>query len=260
MLIALSDIQNLLNTKEYNNYLSNSKISNEYYAEDLNNLYSLVAKNGFAIFNSHAKCNLLSIIHYMRKNFGANIKDSGVDKKYLAKIYPNPLKKYYINSGLAQPLHTDEGYRNTFPHYVSLYCVIPDTHGGVSVLVDGRNLIAYLNSQYKELLPLAFKTDFMHLETAVGKICKPLLFYLPDKSIGISYSPILKQIHSDAEGLCLISAVNDYIHSPSNQIRIKLKAKELLVVNNCRMLHGRTEFNPSNKRLLLRLWNGEISL
>lgn len=260
MLIALPDIQAKLNRREYNDYVQEAEDLDLYFTDKIEQLSSLVDKNGFAIFRANKTLSLLSIVQYMRKTFGPSLKDSGIAKKYLARVAPNSSKKFYINSSLAQPLHTDEGYRKNFPHYTSLYCIEPDLNGGVSVLVDGRELIEHLRLRYKELIALAFDNNFMHLETAVGELSKALLFHMPDGSVGISYSPILKQIHSSADGLRLISAVNEYIHDTRNQLRIKLRKNELLVMNNCRMLHGRTEFDANNQRLLVRLWNGEMKL
>jgi alpha-ketoglutarate-dependent taurine dioxygenase len=53
----------------------------------------------------------------------------------------------------------------------------------------------------------------------------------------------------------MIGTINQFIHDPINQHRVKLKENELLIIDNCQVLHGRTAFSENEDRLLLRLWN-----
>ena len=48
------------------------------------------------------------------------------------------------------------------------------------------------------------------------------------------------------------------IHQKNNQIRCKLQPGQLLLIDNFRVLHGRTGFDLSDQRLLYRFCFDEI--
>jgi alpha-ketoglutarate-dependent taurine dioxygenase len=226
---------------------------------DYNTIKSTVIEHGFAIVNFKGK-SLLSIIKLLQKLFGRAVKDVGIKKKYIAKVAPSVNGKYYVNSIFAQPLHTDEGYRNEFPRFVSLYCVTPSQTGGVSTIVRTKEVLDQLHSLFDIDVNNFFQSSFLQIESAYETINKQILFELNENVIGMSYSPILRSITTSELGYKMIACINQFIHDPSNQYRIKLNANDLLIMDNCQVFHGRTAFGESDSRLMLRLWNEPLTI
>ena len=262
MLHNLKDIHDYIKSESYCNhsgkvisapYLQNSDI------EDSHTIKMAVAEHGFAIVNLKGK-SLLSIIKLLQKLFGRSVKDVGIKKKYIAKVAPSIHGKYYVNSIFAQPLHTDEGYRNEFPRFVSLYCVTPSKTGGVSTIVSVKSVLAELQKLFGIDVNSFFQSTFLQIESAYETINKQILFELNENVIGMSYSPILRNITTSELGHKMITCINQFIHDPSNQYRIKLNEYDLLIMDNCQVFHGRTAFGANDSRLMLRLWNEPLTI
>lgn len=262
MLNNLKEIQSYINSEFYCNHLG--KIATIPYhqhidIENYSSIKSYIAEHGFMVINCKGK-QLLSIIRLLQNVFGKQLKDVGIKKKFVAKVAPSKNGKYYINSILSQPLHTDEGYRCEFPRFVSLYCIRPSLTGGVSTLVKTNEVLASLYNLFGNDVNSFFQANFLQLDTAYEKINKQILFHLNETSVGMSYSPILKNVTTTEVGHKMISAINQFIHNPLNQYRIKLKEYDLLIMDNCQLLHGRTAFAENENRLMLRLWNKSLTV
>ena len=228
-------------------------------AENYNVIKSTVAEHGFVILNCKGK-QLLAIIRMLQNLFGKPLKDVGVRKNFVAKVAPSKNGKYYVNSIFSQPLHTDEGYRCAFPRFVSLYCVRPSLTGGVSTIVKTTDVLDKLYKIFDNDVNSFFQSNFLDLDTAYEKINKQIFFYLNKTRIGMSYSPFLKNITTSEVGHKMIGVINQFIHDPLNQYRIKLKENDLLIMDNCQVLHGRTAFSENDERLMLRLWNELLTI
>ena len=164
------------------------------------------------------------------------------------------------NSRFAQPLHIDEGYRNEFPRFVSLYCVKPSQTGGVSTIVNVKEVLAELYRLFGNDVNNFFQSSFLKIDSAYETINKQIIFELNEKVIGMSYSPILRNVTTTELGYKMISCINQFIHNPFNQYRIKLKENDLLIMDNCQVFHGRTAFVQNEHRLMLRLWNKPLKI
>ena len=164
-------------------------------------------------------------------------------------------------------LHTDTQY---FPHpekYVMLACIKPAETGGVTTLVDGREVIASMQKTEKgrNVLEVLRKRKFpIRIPTSYTKLRKddvPEAIFSPL----ISNTPLIRfRIDTIVRGIALcpklvteeMTFAVRYFHNalenhPSKK-SYKLKSGEILIVNNHFMLHGRTKFNDS-RRLLKRI-------
>ena len=261
MLFNLKDIQAQISTENYCNHPGKSDTLSFFYEDtflisDL--LKEIIQKNGFVIINMKEKT-VLSILRGLTKTFGKQIRDVGIKRKYIARVESVISGKFYINTAFSQPLHSDEGYRTVFPRFVSLYCVKPSLNGGTSTIIKVTELVTELRKVFKEQVDNLFCPDFIQIETSSGKMNKQLLFHLGNGVIGMSYSPILRKLETNELGYDMILWINKFIHDPENQYRFSLKENDLLMMDNCQVLHGRTAFNEQDDRLLLRFWNELIS-
>ncbi|ASQ47052.1 TauD/TfdA family dioxygenase [Legionella clemsonensis] len=262
MLCDLKEIQKYINTKEY---CLHPGMNSEYYfhpEEDFLNtelLRQFVDNNGFAIVQLNNK-SLRSLLKTLAFYLGPPMKDSGVYKKYIAKVQAAKNGKFYVNSNMSQPLHTDEGYTNIFPRYASLYCLQQSNQGGISTIVPVETLLNALYNKFGNQVAKLFQADALSITTKAGTSNKQILFTLDNGSIGMSYSPFVLNWRATAPISDMIIFINEFIHDPSNQHRIALQKDQLLVMDNCRIFHGRTEFNSQDNRLLLRFWNKRIAV
>ncbi|KTC93174.1 MULTISPECIES: TauD/TfdA family dioxygenase [Legionella] len=261
MLCNLKEIQTHISSESYCSHPG--KPSELQYLNDIDiqdyNLITTIYKNGFAVLNVKDKP-LLSILRNLSKVLGRQVKDGGINKKYVAKIEAAKNGKFYINTVISQPLHMDEGYRKVFPRFVSLYCIRPSQVGGLSTIVKVSELLNELSRVFKEDMDKLFQPNFIEIDTACGKVSKQILFYTNTNAIGMSYSPMFRDIKTSSIGYEIISFINHFIHDPNNQYRLLLKENDLLLMDNCQVFHGRTAFNENDNRLLLRLWNDVCSL
>ncbi len=162
--------------------------------------------------------------------------------------------KYYINSHLAQPMHTDEGYTRLSPRYVALYCQRQSIKGGDSILVPFQKLYKKLIDQFQDDVALLFDQECISITHYHGEVKKPILCDLENGSIGISYSPVLKKLCCNKKVYEMFDFITSYVHTPSNQIRFLLQEGDILLFDNFKILHGRTRFAQSDPRLLYRYW------
>ena len=172
-----------------------------------------------------------------------------------ARIAVKPNSCYFADSNKAQPLHTDEGYTTIAPHYVSLFCEENDALGGLSTLVPVDQILAYF-SEFSNILELGYAKSALLLNKADISITKPLFFrYGNDCSYtGITYSTMVKKITLLKKLASLFLQLTKFIHEPSNQIRVRLMPNDLLIIDNFRMLHGRTSFALDSMRTMFRYW------
>lgn len=179
---------------------------------------------------------------------------SGSIKMPFEKIQSKNHATFYINSSLTQPMHTDEGYTNTFPRYVGLYCEKPAESGGENIVVNGASLYSECLNQYGEKINLLFEKDALTVEHAFGIDQKPLFLLLNNQEIGISYSPILKKMWCSEDVFDMFDYITHYVHHPDNQFRFKLESGQILLFDNAMVCHGRTAFPKNDKRLMYRYW------
>ena len=185
---------------------------------------------------------------------GKPICDKNPGKYSFAKVQAEEHGKHYINSHLAQPMHTDEGYTNQYPRYIALYCIKAASTGGDSILVPIKPLYTTLLRQFNAQLEALFDKNAITIQNAYGVENKAILIKLHDDKIGISYSPILQKMRCTEEVFQMFDFITQYIHDQQHQCRFKLKPGQILLLDNCQMLHGRTAFAKETNRLLYRYW------
>jgi gamma-butyrobetaine dioxygenase len=127
-------------------------------------------------------------------------------------------------TSIALDPHTDNPYRAPVPGIQLLHCLANETSGGQSTLVDGFAVAQALRTkdpQAFEILagtPVRFKyVDFVPL-----------------------FEPQQLQAYFRARRL-----FDHALRAPDFEIRFLLAAGDLVMFDNCRLLHGRTGFDPA---------------
>jgi gamma-butyrobetaine dioxygenase len=155
---------------------------------------------------------------------------------------------------VALSAHTDQPYRAPTPGIQFLHTIVNGAPGGASTVVDGLAAVDSLRDADPEAhallcsLPVEFRYD---IGTDVKVFRAPLVERHPDGSLGrirfsprLDYAPLVDPDTLDVfyrGRRWLAEALND----PARQIEYRMEAGEVLVVDNHRVLHGRTSFDPT---------------
>ncbi|MBT5277751.1 MAG: gamma-butyrobetaine hydroxylase [Ilumatobacter sp.] len=165
---------------------------------------------------------------------------------------PVPIDLAY--TPVALTAHTDQPYRRPVPGIQLLHTIANDAPGGSSTVVDGLAAVQALSVADPEAfevlstLPIEFRYD---IGTDVKIARAPLIELHPDGSLReLRYSPRLDFAPAADPAVLDIYYrgrrwLAAQLNSPSRQINIRMEAGDALVVDNHRVLHGRTSFDPT---------------
>lgn len=157
--------------------------------------------------------------------------------------------------------HTDNPYRDPVPGLQLLHCLVDSANGGETRLVDGFAIAEALRAADPEAFAVLTRTpvrfgwgDGAHsLETT-----KPVIELALDGSVaGIRYNNrAFRSIDAPTDGRAAwrraMGKLEAMINAPEHGVTFKLVPGELVIMDNCRILHGRLGFadGPSGARHL----------
>ena len=190
-----------------------------------------------------------SIGSVRRTNFGEyfNVK---------SKIDPNDLA--YTSMQLSP--HTDNPYRNPVPCIQLLHCIINEVSGGFSTIVDGFTVCEDLKKNYPDYFKVLneIKVKFKFIDKDVVLEDWSELIKLNDDgtfkqvrfSPRLDFVPILDKDQLDFYYKAR-KKLSEMYNSKKYRIEFKLEPKDLIMMDNYRLLHGRTayEINEGNRFL-----------
>ena len=191
-----------------------------------------------------------SIGSVRRTNFG---------EYFDVKSKPNPNDLAYTSLALAP--HTDNPYRNPVPCIQLLHCIVSEVSGGLSTLVDGYTVTEDLKNQnpdfYKILSEVKVKFKFIDKDVILEDWSE-LIKLNDDKSLKqIRFSPRLDFVPIlEKEKLDLYyrarKKLSEMYNSDKYRIEFKLEEKDLMMMDNYRLLHGRTAYKTSEGNRFLQ--------
>jgi gamma-butyrobetaine dioxygenase len=149
--------------------------------------------------------------------------------------------------------HTDNPYREPVPGIQLLHCLVNDTSGGLSTLVDAISVTDQLRMEdpvgFQLLVDVPVRFHFRDADTAF-EAYRPLVAVDHDGHVtGLHYSPKLDHLPfmSPERTVAYHRArrrLGQLLADPAFEIRFPLEAGEVVVFSNDRVLHGRTGFDP----------------
>ena len=191
-----------------------------------------------------------SIGSVRRTNFG---------EYFDVKSKPNPNDLAYTSLALAP--HTDNPYRNPVPCIQLLHCIVSEVSGGLSTLVDGYTVTEDLKTEnpefYKILSEVKVKFKFIDKDVVLEDWSE-LIKLNDDKSLKqIRFSPRLDFVPIlEKEKLDLYyrarKKLSEMYNSDRYRIEFKLEEKDLMMMDNYRLLHGRTAYKTSEGNRFLQ--------
>ena len=191
-----------------------------------------------------------SIGSVRRTNFGEH---------FNVKSKPNPNDLAYTSLQLAP--HTDNPYRNPVPCIQLLHCIENEVSGGYSTLVDGFTVTENLKKEnpdfYKILTEVKVRFKFTDKEVVLEDWSE--LIHLDDNrdfkqvrfSPRLDYVPVLEKEKLDLYYKAR-KKLSELYNSKKYRIEFKLEPKDLLMMDNYRLLHGRTSYDASEGNRFLQ--------
>tara|TARA_B100000989_G_C19517368_1_gene462357 strand:+ start:53 stop:1156 length:1104 start_codon:yes stop_codon:yes gene_type:complete len=215
-------------------------------------MYELLIKfyeYGFVIFrNVPTENNFIvkfanSIGSVRRTNFG---------EWFDVKSVPNPNDLAYTSLPLAP--HTDNPYRNPVPCIQLLHCITNEVSGGFSTLVDGYTVTEDLKKENKDyydiLTKIKVKFKFIDKDVVLEgwseliKLDENKEFKQVKFSPRLDFVPILNKKELDLYYKAR-NKISSMYNSEKYKIEFKLTQGDLLMMDNYRLLHGRTKFDAN---------------
>ncbi|MFE9660187.1 TauD/TfdA family dioxygenase [Streptomyces sp. NPDC005955] len=175
----------------------------------------------------------------------------------------------YSDTRFGGHLHTDGMHRpGHIPDYFTLLCQRAALAGGESVFVRVEDIVKRLRPSPGVLAVLSQEFHFDSRDTSgVGPrtVLRPVL---EDTSTGTRINYLRQYIDSahsaqdvpdlSSEQTAALDAVDEVLADTSLHRFARLADGQLMIINNRRLVHGRTEFtdsdDPEKRRLLLRTW------
>tara|TARA_E500000178_G_C16969117_1_gene730032 strand:+ start:245 stop:1345 length:1101 start_codon:yes stop_codon:yes gene_type:complete len=238
---------------DFNNYEFNKNIFEERKMyEALINFY----KFGFVIFKKvPTKNNFIvefanSIGSIRRTNFG---------EFFNVKSKPNPNDLAYTSLALAP--HTDNPYRNPVPCIQILHCIENEVNGGYSTLVDGYTVTEELKKNhpnyYKILTEVKVRYQFIDQDIFLEDWAEMIKLDENQNFQQVRFSPRLDFVPlMDKDKLNLYysarNKISELYNSYKYRIEFKLMPGDLLMMDNHRLLHGRTSYDANEGNRFLQ--------
>jgi gamma-butyrobetaine dioxygenase len=149
--------------------------------------------------------------------------------------------------------HTDNPYRSPVPGVQLLHCLVNETSGGLSTLVDGFAAAEALHAQDPDAFGILARTPvrFRFRDTDTELVRSATLIELDGAwhveavnfSPRLDYVPLLRP-QELAAYFRARKAFDQLLRSPQFEIRFLLESGDLMMMDNRRLLHGRTAFDP----------------
>ena len=206
-------------------------------------------KYGFVIFknvpiqNDYIVNFANSIGSIRRTNFG---------EFFNVKSKPNPNDLAYTSLPLAP--HTDNPYRDPVPCIQILHCIENEVNGGFSTLVDGLTVTQKLKKDYPDFFKVLTETKvrFQFVDQDVVLEDWAEMIKLDDHGVlkQVRFSPRLDFVPlMEKEKLELYYSarkkISELYNSNKYRIEFKLSPGDLLMMDNYRLLHGRTSYDAN---------------
>ena len=213
-------------------------------------------KFGFVIFKDvPTKNNFItnfanSIGSIRRTNFG---------EFFNVKSKPNPNDLAYTSLALAP--HTDNPYRNPVPCIQMLHCIENEVNGGLSTLVDGYTVTEKLKKDFRDYYNILtdVKVRFQFIDQSVILEDWAEMIQLNEKKEfkQVRFSPRLDFVPlMEKNKLELFYSarkkISELYNSDQYRVEFKLNPGDLLMMDNYRLLHGRTSYDTSQGNRFLQ--------
>jgi gamma-butyrobetaine dioxygenase len=177
------------------------------------------------------------------------IRETNYGRLFDVQTVVNPTNLAYTGLGLGA--HTDNPYRDPTPTLQLLHCLASSADGGENTLVDAFRVAADLPRDDFELLaatPIRFR--YADPETELEAETPVISLDARGDVESVHYNTRSAQafrLRADAVGRYYeaYQRFGRMLEAPEYRIQFKLAPGDLFVVDNLRVMHGRTDYAPS---------------
>ena len=157
--------------------------------------------------------------------------------------------------------HTDNPYRKPIPNIQLLHCIENEVSGGHSTLVDGYTVTEKLKKDfpkyYKILTEVKVRFQFIDNNVVLEDWAEMIKLNENNEFKQVRFSPRLDFVPlMDKEKLEMFYAarkkISELYNSDNFRIEFKLLPGELLMMDNHRLLHGRTIYDTNEGKRFLQ--------
>lgn len=175
----------------------------------------------------------------------------------LFEVYSRPGSNDLAYRPVPLGAHTDNPYREPVPGVQLLHCLVNETTGGWSTLVDSLSVAEALQEEDPEGLRLLASTPvrFRFIDANEELIeRRPIVQRdVSGRMTGVHYSPRLDYLPlldstTTRRFQRARRRLSELFADPRFELRFPLRAGELMMFNNSRVLHGRTAYDPNEGR------------
>jgi gamma-butyrobetaine dioxygenase len=192
-------------------------------------------------------------------NLIGSIRPTNFGEFFNVRSVPNPNDLAYTSLALSP--HTDNPYRKPIPCIQLLHCIENEVSGGFSTLVDGFKVASHIkenNPKYFEILT-KIKVKFKFTDKDVILENRGELIELDENdnfkqirfSTRLDYVPLLEkdklEIYYKAR-----KEISNLYNSDKFRIEFKLMPGDLMMMDNHRLLHGRTAYDANEGKRFLQ--------
>lgn len=193
---------------------------------------------------SGALMQVVSLFGYVREtNYG---------RWFEVRTELNPSNLAYTGLGLQS--HTDNPYRDPVPTLQIIYCLDNSAPGGDNEVVDGFKAAERLRDESPRSFDLLSRYcahfDYQGGDGVHLKARRPMIELAPDgEIIGIRFNnrsaaPITDVPYDDmADYYAAYRRLGEIVDDPAMAVRFKMNPGECFIVDNTRVLHGRSGFS-----------------
>ena len=213
-------------------------------------------KFGFVIFKDvPTKDNFI-------KNFAnsiGSIRRTNFGEFFNVKSKPNPNDLAYTSLALAP--HTDNPYRNPVPCIQMLHCIENEVNGGLSTLVDGYTVTEKLKKDFRDyyniLTEVKVRFQFIDQSVILEDWAEMIQLNEEREFKQVRFSPRLDFVPlMEKNKLELFYSarkkISELYNSDQYRVEFKLNPGDLLMMDNYRLLHGRTSYDANQGNRFLQ--------
>lgn len=173
------------------------------------------------------------------------------------EVYSRPSGNDLAYRSVALGPHTDNPYRNPVPGIQLLHCLVNETSGGLTILTDSLKVLERLRAEDPEGYALLKSTPvrFRFIDAGTELVTYRTMIQTDDDGnpTGVHYSPRLDALPLLSDAATRVfhrvrQRLGELLSDPTYQTEFTLNAGELMLLNNSRVLHGRTSYDTSEGR------------
>ncbi len=172
------------------------------------------------------------------------------------RVESNPANLAFTSATIG--MHTDNPYRDPVPGLQLLHCLVNDSDGGETQLVDGFAVAERLRADHLDAFEILTETsvEFRFVEAGLVDLWHrtPLISMSGDTITEIRYNSRSVQAF-DLPPEKMVTFYDAYrllgeaLHEPSAKIQFRLEPGQLMVFDNQRVLHGRSSYKEGQRHL-----------